>query len=570
MSFAAVSLAVAFVLASAGLANAQRRNDREVRDAMRGLSSKIEDFDYGLTDQLRSSSADRDTVSQADDQVRALRASVRDFQTNFNQKRESQNDVNRIIEAARNIDQFLVTEPQNRMVMDDWAGVRDQIDRLAANYGITANWDQVDNAPNVADERDPIQKGTVTVGLSGTYSLDINKSENLDDAIGNINITSDQRDELKGRLEPPAQIAIDIRGNRVTLATSEASPVSIIADGTEKTEPDGKGASLRLRASLNGSSLTVSSLGGGETDYTVTFTSVDGGRTLKVSRRITTDYLRETVFAESVYNKTDNVAGLGIEPSGGSNDTDQNGGYSDNDQGNAPTNGGYPSSRDNQPNGGSRQTGGNQGGWGNQPNGNTRQTGSRPTVTNRTGDFVVPNGEIITGTLETTIDTKASQNDDRFRMTVQSPNEFRGATIVGYISGVNRSGRATGRSNVTFNFEKITLVNGRTYDFAGNLQAITDQNGKVVKVDSEGSAKGGNQTTQTAKRGGIGAGIGAIIGAIAGGGTGAAIGAAIGAGAGAGSVILQGRDDLQLMKGSTITVQSSSPIRQSAPPTPDN
>lgn len=564
MSFAAVALAAAFILASAGLANAQRRNDREVRDAMRGLSSKIEDFDYGLTDQLRSSSADRDTVDQADDMVRALRSSVRDFQSNFDQRRESKNDVNRIIEAARNIDQFLITNQQNRMVMDNWAGVRSQIDRLAANYGITASWDQVDNAPPVADDRYPAQNGTVMVGLSGTYSLDVNKSETVDDAIGNINITSDQRDELKGRLEPPAQIAIDVRGNRVTLATSEASPVTIIADGTEKTEPDGKGASLRLRASLNGPSLTVSSLGGGETDYTVTFTSVDGGRTLKVSRRITTDYLSETVFAESVYNKTDNVAGLGIDPSGGGNDTDQNGGYSDNDQGTVPTNGGDPNNRGNQPNGG------NNGGWGNRPNGNTRQTGSRPIVTNRTGDFVVPNGEIITGVLETTIDTKASQNDDRFRLTVQSPNEFRGATIEGYISGVNRSGRATGRSNVTFNFEKITLVNGRTYDFAGNLQAITDQNGKVVKVDTEGSAKGSNQTTQTAKRGGIGAGIGAIIGAIAGGGTGAAIGAAIGAGAGAGSVILQGRDDLQLMKGSTMTIQSSSPIRQSSQRTPDN
>ena len=148
-------------------------------------------------------------------------------------------------------------------------------------------------------------------------------------------------------------------------------------------------------------------------------------------------------------------------------------------------------------------------------------------------------------------------------MTVQSPNEFRGATIEGYISGVGRSGKVSGRSNVTFNFEKITLRNGKTYDFAGNLQSIKDQNGKTVKVDAEGAAKGGSQTTQTAKRGGVGAGIGAIIGAIAGGGTGAAIGAIIGAGAGAGSVIVQGRDDVQLQKGSTITVQSSSPIRQS-------
>ena len=56
----------------------------------------------------------------------------------------------------------------------------------------------------------------------------------------------------------------------------------------------------------------MSSLGG-ETDYTVTFTSIDNGRSLKVTRRITTDYLRQTIFAESIYNKSDSVARLGID-----------------------------------------------------------------------------------------------------------------------------------------------------------------------------------------------------------------------------------------------------------------
>ena len=77
---------------------------------------------------------------------------------------------------------------------------------------------------------------------------------------------------------------------------------------------------------------------------------------------------------------------------------------------------------------------------------------------------------------------------------------------------------------------------------------IKDQNGKPVKVDTEGTAKGDSQTKETAKRGGIGAGLGAVIGAVAGGGKGAAIGAIIGGGAGAGSVIAQGRDDIQLLK----------------------
>ena len=146
-------------------------------------------------------------------------------------------------------------------------------------------------------------------------------------------------------------------------------------------------------------------------------------------------------------------------------------------------------------------------------------------------------------------------------MTVQSPNEFRGAIIEGHLSGIDRSGKVSGRSEVTFNFDRIRLRNGKTYDFAGFLQSITDQDGKTVKVGTEGEAKSDSQTKETVKRGGIGAGIGAIIGAIAGGAKGAAIGAIIGGGAGAGSVILTGKEDLELKQGSTITVQSSSPIR---------
>ena len=146
-------------------------------------------------------------------------------------------------------------------------------------------------------------------------------------------------------------------------------------------------------------------------------------------------------------------------------------------------------------------------------------------------------------------------------MTVQSPDEFRGATIEGYVSGINRSGKITGRSNVTLNFEKITLRDGQTYDFAGSTRGITDVTGKAVQVDNEGTIKGTNQTNQTAKRGGVGAGLGAVIGAIAGGAHGAAIGAIIGGGVGAGSVAVQGSSDIQLMKGSVVTIQAAAPAQ---------
>ena len=521
-TFSLSLVVLSLVLASAGFADAQKRNEKEVRDSLRSLNTNIDNFDYDLRYQMQSSSSNNGQVADISDEIRNLKDSVSQFQKNFDQRRENRDDVNQILDSARRIDEFMKTSGQNQRVADGWTAVKKQIERLGVNYGVSANWNDEEEPQNVADARDPVQKNTFSVGLSGTYDLDMARSESVDDVVSNTNISTDQREDLKEKLEAPGQIAIDIRGNQVTLATSKASPVTFNADGREKVEQIGNGKSLRLRATVNGQTLTVSSLGG-ETDYTITFTSASNGQLLKVSRRITTDYLSQTVFAESIYNKTDAVAGLGINSG---NNNNSNGGYSDNDQA-----------------------------------GNGNYGGAPTTSTGRTGDFVVPNGMIINGILENEINTKVSQNNDRFRLTVQSPNEYRGAVIDGYITGIARSGKVTGRSNVSFNFEKITLRSGKTYDFAGTLQTVKDLNGKIVKVDTEGTAKGGSQTKESVKRGGIGAGLGALIGAIVGGGKGAVIGAVIGGGAGAGSVAVQGREDLQLQKGSIMTVQSSSSIR---------
>ncbi len=527
-NFSLSLVAFSMVIALAGLAEAQRRNDRDIRDAVRSLNSKIEDFEYNIRYQLKSSSTDNGRVASVAEDIRELRDTVRRFQENFDRRRENRDDVNDIVAAARRVDQFVLNTSQNPRVRDDWAGVRKQIDRLGTNYGVVPGWVIEDEPQGVKDYPPAPQTNppnypstnTRSVGLSGTYDLDSARSESIDDIVADTSLGTEQRDDLKEKLVAPQQIAIDIRGNQITLATTNAPPVTITADGRDKVEQSATGKTVRLRATLRGQVLTVSSLGG-ETDYTITFTSVSNGQGMKVSRRITTEYLRQTVFAESVYNKTDSVAKLGIK---GGTTYDPNGGYSDND---------LP--------------------------GNTSNPGSPTTVTTRPGNYLVPNGTLITGVLENEINTKISQNNDRFRLTVQSPNEFRGATVEGYVSGVGSSGKVSGRSNVTFNFERITLRNGQTYDFAGNLQDIKTADGKTVKIDNESTAKGDSQTKQTVKRGGLGGGIGAIIGAIAGGAKGAVIGAVIGGGVGAGSVVVQGSDNIRLMPGSTISVTSSSP-----------
>ena len=527
--FAIVGLSLTF----AGAANAQTSaKERQVSLLIRSLVAQVDDFQYGLNYELKNNPPTGTRVNAADvnRSLRQLQEKVSTFDENFARKRDNRDDVGFIITAARDVDGALATIPLDQRLQNDWAEVKKSVDSLAVQYGITPNWNyRISNATR-GTNRDPQRTAPKASynsgGLSGTYTLDTTRSENIADIVTASGVESGNRQDLESKLEAPEQITLDVRGNQVTLSTSKASPVTVVADGTEKVERTGS-RSVRLKATLRGDELVVSSLGG-ETDYTVTFASMDGGRTLKVTRRITTDYLNETVFAESFYNRSDNVAGTGTDPvAPASNDNDTSGGYSSND----------PADRVGT----------------NLPN---------PTIGQaRTGEFVVPNGMILTANLENLVDTKISQNNDRFKLTVQSPMEFRGAVIEGYISGVGRSGRVSGSSNITFNFQSITLRDGQRYDFAGTLQGVRDQYGKVVKVDAEGTVRGDSQTNETAKRGGLGAGAGAIIGAISGGLKGAAIGAIIGGGAGAGSVIATGREDIRLLQGTTLTIQSSSPIR---------
>lgn len=519
------------------------RNEREIRDIVRTLNSKIDDFQINLSGEYRRGSSNRDDRRELEDQMRMFEFKVRDFEVNFERRRENADDVIAVLAEAKKADGIVKRMSFSQRTNDFWTDIRYQLDRLAANYNVSFDWRNgtsrtssnnrypTGNNRNRGNTPPVMNRNSNNFGLTGTYELDESRSENTRDiahrAINRNDIRSDaNRRDLEDKLDAPEQLAIDIRGTQVTLASSKSSPVSLTANGQDQVE-NMNGRTVRLRATLRGDELVIASRGG-DTDYTITFSSIQNGRGLKVTRRITTNYLRQTVFAESVYDKTDSVARLGID-TGNFPDNDDTG-YSSNDPND------YPNA--------------------NYPNNNPPRT-NYP----RTGRHIVPNGTILTAILDSEINTKASQNNDRFTMTVQSPNEYRGAVIEGHLTGIDRSGKVSGRSEVTFNFDRIRLRNGQTYDFAGFLQNITDQDGKTVKVGTEGDVKSDSQTKETVKRGGIGAGIGAIIGAIAGGAKGAAIGAIIGGGAGAGSVILTGKEDLELQRGSTITIQASSPIR---------
>src|SRR5581483_5612578 len=176
------------------------------------------------------------------------------------------------------------------------------------------------------------------------------------------------------------------------------------------------------------------------------------------------------------------------------------------------------------------------------------------------GNFVVPDGTQMVAVLNDSLSTKQAHEGDHFTLTVRSPSQYDGASIEGHVAKVNRSGRVAGRSEMSLEFERIRLRDGRTSSFAGYIDSVRTTSGETIRVDQEGRVQDDDsQTSRTVTRTGIGAAIGAVIGAIAGGGKGAAIGAVVGAGAGAGSVYVQGRDDLDLMSGTEFMIRASAP-----------
>jgi hypothetical protein len=504
-------VAVALVFALTGLSltvQAQRTtavNRREVRQLITRIENRSDVFKQSLAGVLDNSRIDGTNREENINQwVSDFENATDRLRDNFTSRRETRSDVEEVLSHASRISNFMRSARYAGSVQSDWNLLRVDLSELARLYNIS--WNGTQNYPINSGQQGRNR-------LTGTYRLDTSRSSDpraaAERATRNLPTRDRQRilDNLTARMESPETIAIERRGRNVTIASSRAQQITFEADGIERSEQLPNGRNVRVRASLVGDQLNISQVGDRGNDYSVSFDQIDNGRRMRITRRISSDRLTQPVVVESFYDKTSETAQLDVYN-----------GYP-----NSPT---YPNS------GGSVAT----------------------------GEFIVPNGVQLVAVLNDNLTTRESRDNDRFTMTVRSPSQYDGATIEGYITGVNRSGRVSGRSEMTFNFDTIRLRNGRSYKFAGFVDTVRTPSGETVRVNNEGNVQENeSRTSTTVKRAAIGTAIGAIIGAIAGGGKGAAIGAAVGAGAGAGSVYVQGKDDLELMSGSEVTITSSAP-----------
>ncbi len=176
----------------------------------------------------------------------------------------------------------------------------------------------------------------------------------------------------------------------------------------------------------------------------------------------------------------------------------------------------------------------------------------------RRSQIIVPDGIQMKVRLNDQISTKINKEGDKFTAVVLDPSEYADAVIEGHVAKLNKSGKASGKTELALVFDVIHLRNGREGRFAAQVEKIY-QSEKVKTVDDEGNVESSSRTKDTAVRTGGGAVLGAIIGGVAGGGKGAAIGAAIGAGVGAGSVFVEGGKELTLEPGTEMLIRTAAP-----------
>ncbi len=503
-------LAVALLSAGATLTQAQRQTYRGTNRSVRQLLLRIENRTDIFRNSINTQNQGRVYGGQnLNTLVEDLDQAVVQLRERFDSRQSTTADAQEVLNRAALIDR-LITNRNIRgvAVLRNWTNLRADFNQLASVYGVT--WPSISQTyPNNTYPNNYPTTGTRYGAnlLTGTYRLDPSQSDDPAQAADRATQTlaygdrTRLRDQLAARLESPDQLAIDLRGRNVTLASSRAPQITFSADGVERVETTPNGRTIRARATVTGDQLIVSSTGDRATEFNVTFNPIDNGRRLSVTRRVYVQGLTTPVVMQSTYEKTSDVASFDIN--------------------NGPQT--YP---DNNPS-------------------NT--------------DFILANGESVVAVLDNGISTLNAREGDHFTAIVRQPSQYEGATIEGHVSSVQRSGRITGRSQMTLNFDTIRLRDGRSYRFAGILESVRNAQGDTVRIDNEGMVRDDNQTTKTAERAAIGTAVGAIIGAIAGGGKGAAIGAIVGAGGGAGSVYVQGRDDLQLDRGTELVIRATGP-----------
>lgn len=424
---------------------------------MSTLLSRI-DLKAGIFRTQLQASLNGETTAGRDDSVLTylsrFEAATTRLRQQFGRRDATLLDVTDVLTAATYVDQYMARNRTTPEASGQWRDLRNELTTLSTYY--RQNWDWNQNLPT-----GPLAGGTDLRGfasrITGTYRLNTSASEDvtpiINRALGSANVADREntRISLERRLRSPEMLAIEMNNRTVSMASSLLPKVTFQADGTARSEINERGRTVTTTATVDEDGLMITYLGQRSNDFYLTIVPSRSGR-LSVTRRVFLDESSEGISVTSVYEKIDNAA---------------------------------------------RWTG------------LSMRVGDPTTPEVIRDSFVVPAGTRLSLQLRSAV--SSSPATDRVSMEVTSPGQFRRAIVNGRLLLEDPRSRIAGRTRALIAFDTITLADGNTYPFAGDILSITSSEGEVLEVTNQTA----NTTTAPAQRG-VGGILGALIGAISG------------------------------------------------------
>lgn len=308
-----VVLALVVLSAGATLSQAQRRSYwgtfRSVRQLILRIENRTDLFRNSL-DAQNQGRVNGTSGTNIDNLVRELDTAVGQLRLRFDRRETTAADVQDVLDRAAVIDRLISRSIRGAAVLRNWTNLRADLNQLGTVFNLT--WPSVSQTSPETNYPNNSPTPYSSSLLTGTYRLDPSNSDDpvqaADKATQSLPDRARLRDQLAGRLESPDQIALELRGRDVTIGSSRSPQISFSADGAERIERTNDGRTIRARALLNGDQLIVISTGDRATEFNVTFSPIDNGRRLSVTRRVYVLGLSRFVVVQSTYDKVLDVA----------------------------------------------------------------------------------------------------------------------------------------------------------------------------------------------------------------------------------------------------------------------
>ena len=223
-------------------------SDQQVRTLLNRIENRTNVFRRNLDNALDRSRYDSTRREEnINNYVTDFAAATDRLQERFNQRQDVTRDVEEVLSRGQAIDNLM---RNNRLTtaQRDWNSLRSDLRTLAGYFNVGWNWDNSGTVnSNYSDNQG---RNNFRNRFTGTYSLDVSRSDNADTAIARATTglaaeeAERMRNGLQRRMGAPERISIDQSNRQFTIVSTTVPKFPFRRTGNLKPKPDRMGELL--------------------------------------------------------------------------------------------------------------------------------------------------------------------------------------------------------------------------------------------------------------------------------------------------------------------------------------